>query len=503
MKVESIALNSGWEIKPLEQVAEILDSVRVPINNTERAARIAGKHESELYPYYGATGQVGVIDGYLFDGEYVLLGEDGAPFLDPVKSKAYLVSGKFWVNNHAHILRAKSSNRFLCHYLNHISYEGHVTGTTRLKLTQGALKKIPVALPSGEVQDEIVAKIETLFSELEKGIESLKTARQQLKAYRQAVLKHAFEGKLTEQWRQQNPDKLESPQQLLARVQQEREQRYQKRFGEWKQAVKAWEDNGKEGRKPGKPKKLAELKNITEIDCADLPALPTGWCYVRLGALMDEPTYGTSAKCDYESGEKSVLRIPNVINGFVDDADLKFASFEAVEIDHLRLEEGDILTIRSNGSVSLVGSCALIRKKDEKHIFAGYLIRLRPNNNLIFSAFLLSVLSSHLLRKQIESVAKSTSGVNNINSAELQNLIIPLPSKDEQAELISYLEVKTPSIEVIDKEISEQLIKSEILRQSILKKAFSGQLIVDGYDIKTYVGRTTKSSQGALYVHSK
>ena len=68
--------------------------MRSPINKEERAKRIAGKPAAELYPYYGATGQVGVIDGYLTDGEYVLLGEDGAPFLDAFATKAYLISGK-------------------------------------------------------------------------------------------------------------------------------------------------------------------------------------------------------------------------------------------------------------------------------------------------------------------------------------------------------------------------------------------------------------------------
>jgi len=76
----------------LGDVAEILDSFRKPINSTERAKRIQGKSENELYPYYGATGQVGLIDEYLIDGEYVLVGEDGAPFLEPFKNKSSLLS---------------------------------------------------------------------------------------------------------------------------------------------------------------------------------------------------------------------------------------------------------------------------------------------------------------------------------------------------------------------------------------------------------------------------
>jgi len=197
-------LPSGWSIAKLEDVCEIFDNKRVPINGDEREIRISGKKINELYPYYGATGQVGYIDDYLLEDEYILLGEDGAPFLDPFKVKAYIVSGKIWVNNHAHILKAKILNKLVSHYLNRFNYRGFVTGTTRLKLNQSSMKNIPIKVPPLPEQYRIVAKIEELFSELDKGVESLKTAQQQLKVYRQAVLKWAFEGKLTEEWRREN-----------------------------------------------------------------------------------------------------------------------------------------------------------------------------------------------------------------------------------------------------------------------------------------------------------
>ena len=336
-------------------------------------------------------------------------------------------------------------------------------------------REIPV--PPTNEQHRIVAKIETLFSELDKGIESLKTAREQLKVYRQAVLKNAFEGKLTAQWREQNNDKLETPPQLLARIQQERQARYQQKLQEWQVAVKMWEENGKKENKPGKPKKLAALKETSENETRNFPQLPVGWTYVRLGLLIEEPTYGTSKKCSYDSGQVGVLRIPNISHGAIDSSDLKFASFEEHEVKALALTKGDLLTIRSNGSVSLVGSCALIAEDGTDFLFAGYLIRLRPNPDLVAPLFLLSVLTSHLLRRQIESAAKSTSGVNNINTGEIQNLIVPLPSMVEQVELLKFLGISTPNIGVAEHEIEVQLKKSEVLRQSVLKKAFSGQLV--------------------------
>jgi len=184
--------NRKWDYVPFCDAVDILDNLRKPINSKERQSRIEGKEKSELYPYYGATGQVGYIDDYLTDGEYVLLGEDGAPFLDPYAQKAYLISGKTWVNNHAHILRSKTDNKFLCYFLNCFNYKGFVSGTTRFKLTQQSMKQILVPVPPLEEQKRIVARIEELFSELDAAVATLERTKEQLSVYRQAVLKEAF-----------------------------------------------------------------------------------------------------------------------------------------------------------------------------------------------------------------------------------------------------------------------------------------------------------------------
>ena len=121
-----------------------------------------------------------------------MLGEDGAPFLDAFSKKAYIISGKTWVNNHAHVLKSKTNNKFLCYYLNSFNYKGYVSGTTRLKLTQAEMKRIPVPVPPLPEQERIVARIEELFSQLDAGVETLKKTKAQLAVYRQAVLKEAF-----------------------------------------------------------------------------------------------------------------------------------------------------------------------------------------------------------------------------------------------------------------------------------------------------------------------
>lgn len=329
--------------------------------------------------------------------------------------------------------------------------------------------RFPVA-PLAE-QRRIVAKIEELFSKLDKGGETLTAAREQLKAYRQSVLKHAFEGKLTEDWRAKNADKLEAPETLLARIKQEREARYKQAHEDWQSALATWRANGEKGKKPGNPKRPRDITaKAKEVGVF-------GWASMQLGLLIDEPSYGTSKKCDYEGGDIGVLRIPNIAKGTVDADDLKFANFDAAEIAQYRLETGDVLTIRSNGSLSLVGKPALVRSTDTRFVYAGYLIRLRPIPNSLVSKYLVYLMMEPNVRDQIERKAKSTSGVNNINAKELQDLQLPICSLAEQAEIVRLLEEKLEAADVMEAEIEAALARADSLRQSILKRAFSGKLV--------------------------
>ncbi len=197
-------LPSGWVSAKFDEVVDVLDFEREPINSSERAQRIEGKSHSALFPYFGATGQVGWIDEYRSDGERVLLGEDAAPFLDPIKDKAYLANGRFWVNNHAHVLRGAVglvNNRYLCHQLNYVDYHPFVSGSTRLKLTSSAMKQIPMVIAPAAEQTRIVEKLEELLSDLDAGVAELKAAQKKLGQYRQSLLKAAVEGALTAEWR--------------------------------------------------------------------------------------------------------------------------------------------------------------------------------------------------------------------------------------------------------------------------------------------------------------
>ena len=464
-------LPNNWSLMPIVDVCEILDSKRVPINARERRARTKDKSEGQLFPYYGATGKVDVIDGYLFEGEHVLLGEDGAPFLDPFKEKAYAVKGKFWVNNHAHILRAHGSNKYLVHFLNSIRYEEHISGTTRYKLTKSALKSIAVPIAPISEQYRIAAKIDVLFEEIDKGIARLKSAKKLIQLYRQSLLKSAFEGRLTAKWREENADKLDSPSTLVARIREERERHYERSIKDWEKAVVKRVRNGERGKKTPKPKKLREI-SFAQLNCEVV-----GWTIVPLGTIIAEPTYGTSKKCDYGVGSTVVLRIPNIESGYIDSSDLKSAHFEEAECEKYALWDGDVLVVRSNGSLSVVGKCAIVESRHTSCLFAGYLIRLRPIERSVVSRFVVYSLMESNVRAQIETKAKSTSGVNNISAKELQELNVPVCSLEEQTEVVRILDSQLQAADALNTAIDVALARADVLRQSILKSAFSGQLV--------------------------
>ena len=192
--------NWVW-VRLIGNVNSCLDGYRKPINSSERAKRV-GK-----VPYYGATGQVGWIDDYLTNEHLVLLGEDGAPFLDLLKDKAYIIFGEAWVNNHAHILKSyfgEIGNVFLMHYLNMVDYKDYVKGTTRLKLTQGSMQLMPFPLPPLSEQQRIVERIEELFAKLDEAKERLQEVADSFAVRKAAILHKAFTGELTKQWRREN-----------------------------------------------------------------------------------------------------------------------------------------------------------------------------------------------------------------------------------------------------------------------------------------------------------
>ncbi|MEV7481595.1 restriction endonuclease subunit S [Streptomyces halstedii] len=147
---------SEWTAYTLGEVTKNFDSVRVPVKSTER---VPGP-----YPYYGASGVVDRVSEYLFDGEYLLIAEDGENLRTRKTPVAFIATGKFWVNNHAHVVRGNhlANTRFLCYRLALTDISGHLSGSTQPKLTQASLNAIKVKLPGRGQQDAVVDLLRAL-----------------------------------------------------------------------------------------------------------------------------------------------------------------------------------------------------------------------------------------------------------------------------------------------------------------------------------------------------
>ena len=154
-KIRFGKFNNKWKKNELDKVVDFFDNQRIPIDSGERKAG--------PYPYYGASGIIDFVDGYIFNGEYVLLAEDGANIILRSSPIAYLTKGKFWLNNHAHIMKMKTgSNEFLIQLLEKQNYEKYNTGTAQPKLNGEVVKKITLHFPSDEEQSSIGSLFRTL-----------------------------------------------------------------------------------------------------------------------------------------------------------------------------------------------------------------------------------------------------------------------------------------------------------------------------------------------------
>ena len=328
-----------------------------------------------------------------------------------------------------------------------------------------------VPVPPAREQHRIVAKIEELFSELDKGVESLKTARAQLKVYRQSVLKHAFEGKLTAEWREDNKDKLETSEQLRARIKQERTARYERHLKEWKAAVKAWEESGKSGIKPLKPRKPVELRRLSSGELAKLPPSPEGHTYTYLANL---------GKLERGKSKHRPRNAPELFGGpypFIQTGEVKAASRIIREHSQTYSELGlEQSKLWPEGTL-----CITIAANIAETAFLGF-DGCFPDSVVGFAATKTLVLPDYVemfiksVRTRIEAYAPATAQ-KNINLTTLEKLVVPLCSLQEQRVLVAQLEAVLSVIEDQNGAINNQLLKADTFRQSILKKAFSGQLV--------------------------
>ncbi|MFC4271838.1 restriction endonuclease subunit S [Sneathiella chungangensis] len=186
-----IQKGEGWVEKKLSDICQNLDSKRIPITKSQR--------ESGIIPYYGASGIVDYVAGYIFNESLLLVSEDGANLLARTYPIAFSISGKTWVNNHAHVLRFDnlSSQKFVEFYLNSISLKPYVSGMAQPKLNQKSLNEIPIPYPDINMQAKIVEDLERLSFETQLLKSTYQQKLEALNELKQSILQKAFNGELT------------------------------------------------------------------------------------------------------------------------------------------------------------------------------------------------------------------------------------------------------------------------------------------------------------------
>jgi|CXWL01.1.fsa_nt_gi type I restriction enzyme S subunit len=431
----------GWKSLPFADVVDILDSKRVPINSKERSDRVGD------VPYYGATGQVGVIDTHIFDEELVLLGEDGAPFLDPAKPKAYLIRGKAWVNNHAHVLRGKPGllNSFLLYQLNAVDYGPYVSGTTRLKLPQGPMKQIPLLVPPLQEQVAIVAEIEKQFTRLDAGVAALRRVQANLKRYRAAVLKAACEGRLvpTEaELARKEGRTFETGQALIGRIL------------EGRRTATAGRGRYNEPRAP----------DVSKL------SLPPGWGCATVEQLTSLVTSGSRGWGGYYS-ESGPL--------FIRAQDIKTDSLNLNSVARVSLPEkaeGMRASVESNDLlITITGAnvtkSALVRGLMEQAFVSQHVALLKPVFRDTAAFQFLWIVSPAHGRHVLEDWAYGA-GKPGLSLVQLRSLLIGIPPKAEQERIVAEVERRLSVVEGLEAAVTANLQRATRLRQSVLRDAF-------------------------------
>jgi len=354
------------------------------------------------------------------------------------KEKAYQNQrvGKFQIHNKMNL-----DNEFLLYQLHALKrqIEKDAYGGAQPNISSAKIEAMEILLPPLPTQQAIVAKIEELFSELNKGIEQLKTAQQQLKTYRQAVLKWAFEGKLTSL----NHDSFD--------------------------LVDEYDLNTNN---QGNPDNHTNHRS-------DKSALPKGWKWVNLGEYIVNISSGKSYRCDERPpkiDEIGIVKVSSVTWGFFDEEESKTCFSKDQLNEKYLIKEGDFLFSRAN-TIELIGSCVIVHKVQKTLMLSDKILRFTFEEN-IFKKYVLYYLRSKKGRKQIELLSTGNQdSMRNIGQEKIRQIEFPYCKIEEQHQIVQAIESRLSVADKLEESIAQSLQQSEALRQSILKKAFEGRLV--------------------------
>lgn len=350
-------------------------------------------------------------------------------------------------------------NKYLYYFLfsNYAYINSKPRGTGTPHVNPDLYWNMLIPLPPSNEQKRIVEKLDKIIRIVDGVNARLDKIPTALKRARQSILNQAITGELTKDWRKKNA--YSSAKELISKLEIEKNNIYAKEC----EIAKS-----NETKKPQKPKYFRIANNVLDIN------IPNQWSFINLSQTIYDFKYGTSTKSDYSYKGIPVIRIPNISNMKLSFDDLKYLNLSDIDSSN-KIKKDDILIVRSNGSRDLVGKNALVKELDKEYAFASYLIRMRPLINN--PEYLILLLNTDAIKEQFFSKAKSSAGINNINTEELATTIIPLPPLEEQAEIVRRVKLAFEKLDKIELRYQKAKEYSDKLTQSILNKAFRGELV--------------------------
>lgn len=407
----------NWKFVRFGELMINRDSERIPVSVADR------RKKKKIYDYYGASGVIDSIDDYLFDEELLLIGEDGANLLARTRPIAFIAKGKYWVNNHAHVLDicCDVDLEYICYYINSISLQPYVTGMAQPKMNQENMNAIWIPLSPVAEQKRIVKKIEQAFSILDTIDELQAQYADNLTALKSKLIDAAIQGKLTEQL----PEDGTAEEDL-------------KEIEEKKMEI---ESSGVlKGRKK---KKVLPLLNV------NFPfEIPSSWKWIRLNSVVE--IFGRIGFRGYtkndivERGQGAISLSPSNItkSGKITYENCTFLSWDKYnESPEIMVEKDDVILVKTGSSY---GKCAIVKSLPEKATINPQLAILKYV--LCDRNYLHTVLISDMAHKQYEEFVIGAA-TPTFSQENLANFLLPLPPLAEQKRIVQKLDEILPLCE--------------------------------------------------------
>lgn len=450
-------LINGRAFKPSDWAQEGLPIVRIQNLNDPRAA----------FNYYDKE----VSEKFYIDNEELLFAWSGTP---GTSFGAHIWRGGRAILNQ-HIFRVLLPEHHVDKQFFQICLNQHVStfvskahgGVGLGHITKGKFEETIVPLPPLNEQRRIVARLEELQGRVRAARAALDALPPLLDRFRQSVLAAAFRGDLTADWRAQNPD-VEPASELLKRIRAERRRR-------WEEAE--LEKMRAKGKTPSDDRWKAKYVEPEGVDVEELPELPRGWTWASVEETS-EVEGGIQKQPSRRVGRDSVpfLRVANVHWGRLDLAEVHTIELFDGELDRLRLVAGDLLVVEGNGSPTEVGRMAVWDGSIEDCVHQNHLIRIRPAESLD-SLYLARFWSSPVGRSRVFDAAQTTTGLYNLSKGKVSRLPVPLAPAEEQKRLLRIIEPLLASASSFDAVRSAEVSRLDHLQQSLLARAFRGELV--------------------------